>query len=64
MFNLHSAIACAVCFGDPESPLTKGVIFGMLTLFAIVSCVLFCLGRFFWRFAKRSRQREQIPSST
>ena len=34
------ALACAVCFGDPDSPMAKGVVWGVLVLVGIVSFVL------------------------
>ncbi len=34
------AAACAVCFGNPESPLTKGVGAGVLVLVGVVSVLL------------------------
>jgi len=30
------ALACAVCFGDPDSPLTKGALMGVYVLFGVV----------------------------
>lgn len=35
-----SASACAVCFGDPESPLARGAIVGMTVLLAVTALVL------------------------
>lgn len=32
--------ACAVCFGDPESPMAKGAVAGILVLLGVVGCVL------------------------
>ena len=32
--------ACAVCFGDPESSLTKGAVAGVLVLVGIIMSVL------------------------
>lgn len=34
------ALACAVCFGDPDSPLTKGALMGVYVLVGVVSFVL------------------------
>ena len=34
------ALACAVCFGDPESPLTKGALMGVYVLVGVVGFVL------------------------
>ena len=33
-------IACSVCFGDPESPMTKGAAAGILVLGGIIASVL------------------------
>ena len=33
-------LACATCFGDPNSNLSKGVVWGVLVLVSIVACVL------------------------
>ncbi len=33
-------LACAVCFGDPESPLTKGALMGVYVLVGVVGFVL------------------------
>jgi hypothetical protein len=43
-------IACSVCYGDPASPLTKGVEAGVLVLLAVVGGVLLLLGSLllFW----------------
>lgn len=35
-----SAQACAVCFGDPDSPMAKGVIAGVFVLLGAVAVVL------------------------
>jgi hypothetical protein len=34
------ALACAVCFGDPQSPLTKGALMGVYVLVGVVGFVL------------------------
>ena len=49
-----SARACAVCFGDPTSPMAKGLNFGMLTLLVIVMFVLGGFGYFFLSLRRRS----------
>jgi hypothetical protein len=50
-------LACAVCFGDPASPLTDGLVKGVLSLFIVVSCVLLLFARFFLNCIKRSKGR-------
>ncbi|MCH7885684.1 MAG: hypothetical protein IIC01_10590 [Planctomycetes bacterium] len=34
------AAACAVCYGDPDSPMAKGVVAGVLTLVGVIGFVL------------------------
>lgn len=34
------ALACAVCFGDPESDMARGVVMGVLVLVGVVGTVL------------------------
>jgi len=34
------ALACATCFGDPESDMAKGAVWGVAVLFGIVCSVL------------------------
>ncbi len=47
---------CAVCFGDPTSPMTQGYNLGILTLLGIIGVVLFIFALFFINIYKRSRQ--------
>ncbi|HEX7860484.1 MAG TPA: hypothetical protein VF773_09175 [Verrucomicrobiae bacterium] len=53
-----SALACTVCFGDPNSNLTKGQSFGIAALLLIITCVLCGVAGFFVYLAKRSAQLE------
>ncbi len=54
--------ACAVCFGDPDSKLTKGAFAGVLVLFGIIATVLAGLvgTGFYW--SKRSRMLADLDS--
>ena len=40
-------MACAVCFGSADSPMTIGLNYGILSLLAIILSVLGLLGAFF-----------------
>lgn len=55
------AQACAVCFGDPDSPLTKGAAAGILVLGGFIAFVLLgVLGTgVFWIQRGRRLRREQ-----
>jgi heme/copper-type cytochrome/quinol oxidase subunit 2 len=58
----HTASACAVCFGDPDSPWAKALNWGVLALLAVVLMVLGGIVAFFVFMAKRARL-SQIPSA-
>ncbi|MDE2028004.1 MAG: hypothetical protein KGK03_07015 [Candidatus Omnitrophica bacterium] len=47
-------IFCAVCFGDPSSPLTHGYNYAVFTMLAVVAAVLFGFGMLFLNFRKRA----------
>ena len=34
------AFACSVCFGDPESPMSQGVVWGVVAMIGVVGFVL------------------------
>jgi len=42
VLTLHApqAFACAVCFGDPNSPMTKAAIAGVIVLVGVTTAVL------------------------
>jgi len=42
VLTLHApqACACAVCFGDPNSPMTKAAIAGVIVLVGVTTAVL------------------------
>lgn len=50
ILNAQPAIACSVCYGDPNSPITKGVEAGVLVLLGVVVGVLTLLASLllFW----------------
>lgn len=50
ILNAQPAIACSVCYGDPNSPITKGAEAGVLVLLAVVVVVLTLLASLllFW----------------
>ena len=60
----QSALACPVCFGDPNSPMTKGTTAAVWFLLGIIGFVqigFVALFVTFWRRARASRKfREQF----
>lgn len=54
--------ACPVCFGDPSSPMTKGVDNGIVFLLAVIGFVqlgFVALFVTFWRRARHLRQMRE-----
>ncbi len=47
-------IFCAVCFGDPSSPLTQGYNWAVYVLLAVVIAVLSAFAVLFLNFRKRA----------
>jgi hypothetical protein len=56
----HSLWACAACAGQSDSPMAKGMNWGILSLMAVVVCVLGGITTFFVYIGKRS-QTDQTP---
>lgn len=60
------AQACATCFGDPESPMSKGVVAGVYVLIGIVGFVLAgvaCTG-VFWMHRGRTLSQGTTPDDS
>lgn len=59
-----AALACSVCFGDPDSPLTKGAMMGVLVMVGVVGFVLLCIAGtgVFWMHRGRQIARFGSPS--
>ncbi len=47
---------CAVCFGDPLSPMTQGYNLGVLTLLGVIGLMLLVFALFFINIYKRGRR--------
>ncbi len=54
---------CAVCFGDPMSPMTLGFNYGILTLLAVVGVMMLTFGCFFINIYKRSRPATSVAGT-
>ena len=52
--------ACAVCFGAPDSPMTKGMQWGIASLIFILIPVLGGVGGFFVFLARRGKAYAQF----
>ena len=51
-------LGCAVCYGDPESPLTKGAAMGVIVLGIAIAGVAAAFGGLFLFWMKRARALE------
>ena len=49
-------LACSVCFGDPDSPLTKGALMGVYVLVGVVGFVLLSIAATGVYWIQRSRR--------
>ena len=52
----NEALACPVCFGDPDSPAVQGTRWAVVTLLGVTGGVLSCFVGFIFHLMKRSRQ--------
>ena len=50
------AFACSVCFGDPDSPLTKGALMGVYVMVGVVGFVLLSIAATGVYWIQRSRR--------
>jgi hypothetical protein len=54
------AQACAVCYGAPDDPMTKGMNNGIWVLLGVVAFVQFGFIALFWTFWKRAREQKRF----
>jgi hypothetical protein len=66
LFGLHvaarAATACQVCFGDPNSPITKSAEMGVWFLLAVILIVEAGFGAFFFVYLRRRARAFRDPS--
>lgn len=53
-FQPHPLFACAACYGASDSPMAKGMNWGILSLLGVVAVVLGSIASFFVFIGKRS----------
>ena len=56
--NLFSFFACSVCFGDPKSLQSHGLIFGVCALLGVVAAVLVSIASTAVTWARRAKKME------
>lgn len=50
------ALACAVCFGDPDSSLAKGAVAGVVLLGCVIFCVLLGIAGTAFHWSRKARK--------
>jgi len=60
----REALACATCFGNPDSSMSKGVVWGVLVLVSIVISVLTAIAGVGLFWLQRSRRLTQLDDSS
>ena len=62
----ESVQACAVCFGDPESPMAKGAVMGILVLAGVIGFVLLAVTGtgLYWMQRSRRLAQSSVTDST
>ncbi|GEM_PF-405879 len=63
LFSSRSLFACSVCFGDPQSSLSRGVIAGVLVLLGVVAFVLGWIATLIFVWARKARKIKGISAS-
>ena len=58
-----SAMACAACFGASDSPMAKGMNWGIFSLLAVVVCMLSVIASFFVFLSKKSQHFASAAAS-
>jgi len=58
----HSLLACAVCYGQSDSPMAKGMNWGILTLLTTVVAVLAAFVAFFVYLARKAARAAAVPA--
>jgi NhaP-type Na+/H+ or K+/H+ antiporter len=58
-----SVLACAACYGASDSPMAKGMNWGIFSLLGVVTVVLGCIATFFVFIGKRSAEASHLPEA-
>jgi hypothetical protein len=58
-----SLFACAACYGASDSPMAKGMNWGIFSLLGVVGVVLSCIATFFVFIGKKSAEASNPPDA-
>ena len=64
--RLPQAAACAVCFGQVDTPMTRALNWGIIVMFGALILVFTGVGAFIWQMNDKSRriQSEKLETKT
>ena len=62
-FQPASLFACAACYGASDSPMAKGMNWGIFSLLGVVTVVLGCVATFFVFIGKKSAEASNSPEA-
>ena len=62
-FQPARLFACAACYGASDSPMAKGMNWGIFSLLGVVAVVLGCIATFFVFIGKRSAEISNSPDA-
>lgn len=60
----HAALACSVCYGEPDSPVTRGLTWAITALGALVVCVLAGCVAFFVQANRKAAVLQAAEAAT
>ena len=63
LLSAHPALACSVCFGDPDSALSQGAKAGVLVLLGVVGTVLLGVASLIIFWARRAANMKPVVSA-
>jgi hypothetical protein len=63
MFQPGSLFACAACYGASDSPMAKGMNWGIFCLLGVVTVVLGSIATFFVFIGKKSAAASALPDT-
>jgi drug/metabolite transporter (DMT)-like permease len=58
-----SVLACAACYGASDSPMAKGMNWGIFSLMGVIGTVLGCIATFFVFIGKKSAEASSLPDA-
>ena len=61
---LPSAFACSACYGDPDSPMSRGLTWAIVALVGVISMVLTGVTAFFVHVNRRTTALEQAAKDS